>query len=476
MPAPKFPGVCYHHAVRRTLLAVVFVVVTGVAGALAYSAWSNEQDFERFMADGDQAVEVDRLFQAIEAYSGAVALKPDSMVAHLKRGSVYQAQGELDAALRDLQRATEIDPSALRPLELSADVSSAMGRSDRAIARYEAYVALDDQNARLQYKLALARYRAGMVSAAVAPLQHAIGLDPALGEAHYLLGLVQRDLNQYPAARASLETSVQLAPGSQTAAREALAEVYDLAGDQAKFIAQLEALAALEPGRPDRLMTVGRAQARAGRLDSALTTLSRAVERFPDAPDAYAALGHVWLVTGQTRGDRVALNKAVAALLEATSRPDATPEAFADLGLALLLTGEPQAAETALRQAVSRLPVPPDAFLQLATVTARDGRLQDARDALLKYAVLVGDGLPLAHVATQIADYSIRLGQPDLAVRWFDRALDEAGPSAALLVRLADAAWKAGDLPRARRVIEEGLSADPGHRALLDLKRRLPPS
>jgi hypothetical protein len=33
----------------------------------------------------------------------------------------------------------------------------------------------------------------------------------------------------------------------------------------------------------------------------------------------------------------------------------------------------------------------------------------------------------MATVATQIADYSVRLGEPALAVRWLDRALDEAG-------------------------------------------------
>jgi tetratricopeptide (TPR) repeat protein len=473
-PARKFRG-CYHLDVRRSLLAVVFVAVAGVAGALAYSAWHNEQEFDRLMADGDAAAGAERHFQAIEAFSGAVARKPDSMVAHLKRGSVYLEQGQLEDALRDLRRATQIDPSALRPLEMVGDVNVELGRAERAVERYEAYVELDDQNARVLYKLGLARYRAGRTAAALAPLQQAVKLDPALGEAHYMLGLVQRDQNHLPVARASLEKAVRLSPGSQTASREALAEVYALEGDHTKSINQLEALAALEPGDVDRLVAVGLAQARAGRNDAAVTTLGRAVERFPDAPQGYAALGKIWLAAAQTRGDRVALNKAVEALQEAASRSDATSETLAELGRAWLLAGDVPAAERALRQAVSRVPVPPDAYLQLATVTARDGRIQDARDALLKYATLVGDAQPMAGVATQIADFSIRLGEPALAVRWFDRAMDEAGPSAGLSARLADAAWKAGDVARAHRVVDEGLSAEPDDRALLMLKRRLPP-
>ena len=127
-----------------------------------------------------------------------------------------------------------------------------------------------------------------------------------------------------------------------------------------------------------------------------------------------------------------------------------------------------------LRQAVARVPVPPDAYLQLADLTNRDGRLQDVRDALLKYATLVGDDKPLAEVSTRIADLSMRLGEPALAVRWFARAIDETGPSTALLMRLADAALKSGDLARARHAIDEGLAADPGSRPLLQMQQRLP--
>ena len=36
---------------RRTLVAVVFVAVAGVAGALAYSALANEREFERLIPE-----------------------------------------------------------------------------------------------------------------------------------------------------------------------------------------------------------------------------------------------------------------------------------------------------------------------------------------------------------------------------------------------------------------------------------------
>jgi hypothetical protein len=107
--------------------------------------------------------------------------------------------------------------------------------------------------------------------------------------------------------------------------------------------------------------------------------------------------------------------------------------------------------------------VPPDTYLLLAEVTSRDGRIQDARDALLRYATLIGDDKPLATVATRIADYSVRLGEPALAVRWFDRAIDEAGPSAALQVKLADARTAPATSPARTRLSMKGWHRSPGN-------------
>jgi tetratricopeptide (TPR) repeat protein len=454
------------------VVAIIVVAIAGVSGGLAFNALANEKEFDRLIAEGDAAIVAERPFQAIEAYSGAIARQPDSMVAHYKRGAVYQAQNELEAAMRDFRSAADLDPSSLRAIESVGDVNIALGRYDRAVERYEAYVALDEKNARVLYKLGLARYHAGRAKQAIDPIQQSIAIEPQ-ADAYYVLGLAQRDLEQLAPARKSLEEAARRSPASQTSAREALADVYLAEGDYTKAINQLEALAALEPAKPDRVVAVGLAQARAGRDENAVTTLGRAVERFPDAPQVYAALGHVWLTEAQKRGDRVALNKAVEALTQAASRSDASSDTHAELGRAWILAGDRQSAERALRQAVSKLPVPPEAYLQLAEVTSHDGRIQDARDSLLKYATLVGDDKPLANVATQIADYSIKLGEPALAVRWLDRAIDEAGPSPALEVKLAEAAWRAGDLVRAHQVVSDALAAEPGNRALLDLQRRL---
>ena len=225
-----------------------------------------------------------------------------------------------------------------------------------------------------------------------------------------------------------------------TAPREALAGLFTSMGESARAIDQLEALAALDPNEPNRQVALGLAHAHARRYEAAVLTLSRAVERFPDETTVYAALGRVWLDAAETRDDSVALKKAVQALSTAASHSDVASESLTDLGRALLLAGDPVGAERVLRQAITRLPIRADAYRHLAGIEARDGRVQEARDALIRYATLVGDTEPLAGVATQIASYSIRLGDPALALRWIDRAVDEAGttPALALLRQRAE--------------------------------------
>jgi tetratricopeptide (TPR) repeat protein len=423
---------CYPCPVRRYVIASLVLVIAAALGAAAYTAYAADREYGRLIATGDEAVSADQPFQALEAYSGAIAIRPEAMLAHLKRGMVYRSRGDLDEALKDLRRATELDPTATRPAELLGDTNMSLQRYDHAAARYETYLAVDDSSARVWYKLGLARYRAGFLKAAIEPLQRAIGLDKGLAEAHFVLGLCLRDSGQPGPAKASLETATGLAPGL-TAPREALASLHMATGENARAIDQLEALAALDASRPERLVALGLAHARSRRYDAAVLALSRAVERFPDEPQVYAALGSVWLGAAEARDDSVALKKAIEALSTAASYSNVASDTLTDLGRALLLAGDAGAAERTLRRAVEQLPAKPEAYVHLSGLAAAGNRIQEARDALIRYVTLVGDSAPIAAAATQIAVYSLSLGEAHVALRWIDRTVDESGATPALI-------------------------------------------
>ena len=111
---------------KRMLAVAVLLAAAAVVVALAYTAAARDRSYRAYLSQGAAALADDQTFGAIEAYSGAIALQPDSMLAHLRRGEAYQRRNELEAATNDFRRAADLDPSATHPLEALGDVGVAL--------------------------------------------------------------------------------------------------------------------------------------------------------------------------------------------------------------------------------------------------------------------------------------------------------------------------------------------------------------
>ncbi|MEP7310721.1 MAG: tetratricopeptide repeat protein [Acidobacteriota bacterium] len=431
-------------AVKRSLIGLVLITVAGVGGAWAYHAASRDRDYRVMLGRGDAALRDEQTFAAIEAYSGAIALRPDSMLAHLRRGETYQRRGDLEAAARDYQTAAILDAMATRPLEELADIRYAQQRFHRAGEIYEQALRLDDRAARVSYKLALARYRDGRADAALTALETALRLDDQMTDAYYLQSLCFRDQRRPAEAQRALEKAVSLSPGL-IAAREELADLYGSLGRRGDQLAQLHVLAGLDRNRVERQIAIGLAHARwagdsrendpkrAGQANLAVLTLGTALERTPDQPQIYAALGRIWLEIAQDRTDAVAMNKALEALERAASSSAATSEALTLYGRALLQSGRTDLAERTLQQATERFPVDPAAFRHLADAAEQQNHLDSARRALLQYDALVGDDDELALRAARIAALSLKVNDRTTAAVWVARGLDKNPEDESLL-------------------------------------------
>ena len=455
---------------KRALVAIVVLVATAVGDALAYQTAARQRDYRALVARGDAALRDDQTFGAIEAYSGAIAWRPDSMLAHLRLGETYQRRGDLEEAAREFRRAASLDPTATRPVEELGDAEYQRQRYGLAADAYQRNLQIDDRSARVSYKLALARYREGKIDAALASLDHTIRLDNRMADAFYLRGVCLRQTRQLADAMRSFETAVSLSPGLMPA-REELADLYGALGRRQDEIEQLQVLAGLDREHVERQVAVGLAHAKAGHSDLAIVTLGNALERAPDQPLIYGALGQVWLDLAPTRSD--ALRKALEALERVATSPSATSDVLTLYGRALLLDGNAEGAERALEQATSRPPVDPAAFLFYATAAERENHLDVARRALVAYGMLVPTDTELASRATRIATLSLRLNDATTAVEWFERAATASPGDVRVLASLADAQVRAGDREAAQATIARGLEKDPKNAPLLALARRL---
>jgi tetratricopeptide (TPR) repeat protein len=447
-----------------------------VGAAVLYQSAARERDYRQLLARGDAALAEEQTFGAIENYSGALALRPDSMLAHLRRGETYLVRGDLDGAARDFRSAASLDVSAPRPLEQWGDVLYRQQRYRRAAEIYESRLRLDDRSAPFYYKLALARYRDGNSDAAIAALQQAVRLDSQMADAYYLMGVCLRDQHRRTEAIAALQKAVAHAPGL-IPAREELAELYEQAGERNDEIQQLQILAGLDSGRIERRVAVGLAHARAGHLDLAVLTLASTLDQAPDQAAIYGALGRVWLEIAETRHDHPdALGKALEALERAASAPTATSEVKTLYARALLLARQPEAAERMLQQATERFPADPAAFAQYADVAEQQHHFDAARGALIAYAAIAPDDHRGSERAERIGNLSLRLNDLPMAISWLARASALAPDEVRPLAALARVQLKAGARADASATVTRGLHLDPDNGELLALARRLSPS
>jgi tetratricopeptide (TPR) repeat protein len=457
--------------VTRAVFALTVLILAAAGGAAAYQAIA-QRNYSLLLTRGDAALRDELAVNAIEAYSGAIALRPDSMLAYLRRGQTYERRGErgdLDAAARDFRTAASLDPAATRPLEALGDVCFRLGQYSRAVTAYERCIRLDDRAPGISYKLAVARYRDGDISMAIAALADTLRLDDRLADAHYLLGVCLRDQDRVPDALKALQRAVALSPGL-VPAREELADLYSSLNRHTDELDQLQVIASLDRDHIARQVAIGLAHARAGHWDLAVLTLTGALDVSPNEPEIYRALGKVWLE--RPRDDRAFLSKARQALQRVASSPAATSETLTLYGRALLQEGDVESAEHALHQATLRYPIDPQALTLYASTAEKQAHFESARQALVAYGGLIGNDVDIAPRAARIAALSIRLGDPETAANWLTKAAAASPGDVRLIAALADAQLRAGNRSGAQATIARGLTREPDNASLLLLGRR----
>jgi len=457
---------------RPLIVGILVVALAAVGGLLAWNTASRDRQYRHLIAGGEAALVSGQTLLAIESFSGAIALKPDSMLAYLKRGETYRQHGDIGAAMRDLRKASVLDRSATRPLEQLGDAFVVQGQFARAADRYQAFLRIDDRSPRLLYKLGLAWYVQGNTAAAIPPLRQAVSLNDRFAEGYYLLGVCLRAEEQRTEALWALQRAIRLAPDLRPA-RETLADLFDDLNRQSDRIEQLETLASLEPDRVDRAIALAMARAETGRTNLAVLVLERAAERHRDDPRIYTALSSVWLHIAEVDGDAVALDRALEAIGRIVAAGHPATEDLVLQGRALLLSGDPAAALPVLREAAARVPVNPEACRFLASAAEATGALPEAREALERAATLAIDERDQAAAYARVAGVALRMHDPSDAVRWLDRAVRATPRDGSLLPRLAEAQLAAGTVDAARETIRLALAAGVDTPALRAVRTRV---
>lgn len=449
-------------------------LVTLVAAAVAVVEQLNEdRQYRQLLAEGERALDQGHSYAAIEAFSGALALRPASMVAYYRRGEAYGQQGQFDTAVRDLRAARALAPDARQPLEALGRLYDRRGNYAESARWYaQANSTLNDADPALLYSLALARYRSGDPAGARDPLRLAVASDDSMARAHYLLGLVYRDSQEPAEAVASLQRALMFNPNF-FAAREELANLYRALGRPEDEKTQLVALLAADQ-RVERSLALGLAEVRAGQLDAARATLAAIDATSPGDSRIAIALGRLYLARAERDSDPEAVRLALSALETALSGTARRSEGLALYGRALFRSGDIRDAARLLQEAVLTTPVATEAFAYLADAAEHLGDAAEARDALLRLDALEGDtALPAVRTARarRIGSLALAAGDPTTAARFLAAAVADGQADAQTLGLYSRARWALGDRVGARLTLTQALARDPDDHGLLSLDR-----
>lgn len=459
----------------RLGIAAVGVVAIGVVAVLAVQRLNDAERFRQLVETGERALAAGNTYAAIEAFSGAIALRGDSMASHLRRGEAYRAQRRLEEAGRDFREAARLQPGATDPLVALATLYEGQGNTAAAAEWLGRAAAIDRQSPTLLYRLALTRYQSGQAAAAIEPLRQAVALNPGFDEALYLLGVALRDTQDTAGAIEALERAVRTNP-SLAPAREELADLYRAQQRSSDEMTQLTALAAQDPGS-GRDVAIALAQARRGEFDAAEATLTAAAERAPDDSSLALTRGRIRVLRAEASPagpGRVAwAAEAVTALERALGGTVRRSEGLALYGRALFLRGDVAEAARILREAVATTPFSRLAFLYLADAAEALNDPVDARRWLLRYDVLEGDlATPEIRAARtrRLGGLAVAAGDYRDARARLEPLLAAAPQDVELLGWLAEARWHTGDVEQARSALALGLSLAPRDATLRRLR------
>lgn len=171
-----------------------------------------------------------RTKQAVRAYRGLIAKRPDAAAVRVRLGVLLGSTGDLLAAAVQLEEAARLAPDDAYAHHNLGNVYALQGRPRDAAAAFRRVLDLAPDMADAWLGLGGALKDAGEVDDAVAALERAVRAAPDLADAHFLLGMLRYDAaDPEPAARA-LADALRHAPGHQRA-RFFLGMVRDQQGD-----------------------------------------------------------------------------------------------------------------------------------------------------------------------------------------------------------------------------------------------------
>lgn len=282
------------------MLAFVLACISGVY------ARDDERTFKsKALAHYIMAVSYDLNGQsrrAISEYQRSISLDPNQPLPHLRLAAYDVRSGLLDRAVGKLKTVLALDPENDKAHYLLALVYSSQKKYDLAAKEYEDVLksASQDEPENLEIHIYLAQlyFSQGKYSQAIVEFNHILKIQPDNVSANYLLGSSCLELQQRAEARARFQKVLVLEP-NHDGALNSLAYMYaEESVNLDDALKMVEQATTIDPSNGAYLDTLGWVLFKKGMNSQALLTLQKAEAVLQD-PIIYDHMGDVYKSIGE---------------------------------------------------------------------------------------------------------------------------------------------------------------------------------
>ena len=420
-----------------------------------------------------------QLDAAIAGYRKAIELVPDMASARVNLGKAYAEKGRFTEAkemLSGVTKSTLADAEAHYNLGVIYMRESNVGQ---AITEFERTLAIAPKHTQALNNLGVAWDARADPKKALEYFKKATQADPTFAEAYFNQGMSLMSLNKPGDATKAFEQALKLEPassspyvqlgtlylkqGKKDRALEAFKKAIDLLDAEEKdasgFLQLKKRFTAARSS--DAYRGLALAYLSQGKVDEAVATLKRAVEKMPKDAAAHVALGEAYLAQGNTEGAVEQLKERMA--LEPTT------EAKLDLARAYVKSRMAKLAEPLYKAVLTEEPANRDAKMGLTDLYTAMGKYAEA-ELMLKEA-MAADGND-AQALMRFGLMKSRMQRPNEALEPLEKAvqlnpsLTEARAELSFLLFRADPT----NADRCIGTMDEILRDEPRHALALNYK------
>jgi tetratricopeptide (TPR) repeat protein len=354
-----------------------------------------------------------QLTDARELYGQLCSSETATPEDHYRLANILHQQGELEDAVRSLQRAVDRKPDYAEAWHMAGALSGMLGRPEAAADCFEKALALRPDVTETRLNLAQALLQSGQCEAAAEQCARVAQIDPASAAAWSMLGRSHAEMGQSERAIDAFRTALQMNPDFPAAAM-GLGFALHRQGRWNESTRHFRHAMRLNPRLAQAHFGLGGSLQKLGRLHEALEHHREAVKLDPRYTEAHLGIGTVLALMGKQED-------ALPSIREAIRLKPNFVEAYITLAATLLPLGKPEEALRLCEKVLERAPDNIEAIALLSTIDQHMGNIEQAHARLKP---LLAAGIAEVNVALAYSTICSGLDAPDTAIELMEQLLE----------------------------------------------------